>query len=1132
LASGPSWYSHPTTYNHIPLRERIVVRSLKYRAAVLLLILRLPHLSFAQTIEELDQKAREAYAAHDYKTAAEFARRIYDAKAKTSPPDSFELATAALNLGKSLVLADQSTEGAIFVGKACEIARKRFGDADKRLGSCLMELTDAQLKAEQYAEAKITADNALIVIKQAYPLDGYAAAAFHLGELFHIPQTLAYSATFFELATRLYGPTELNDTAYLDTSLTELGTVEYEQESYRQAAAHLERAHELDVKSSSDTSANGISKSYMLAESYSHTGDFERGLKLLDQVAAALESVNVSDHISANDIFFRIAELQEANGGTSEALETYQNILKRAHNDEQKRNLADQIRASYLSAEVYDKQHNTAQAERYFRDALQSTSVQEDKNSYEVLHVEVLQEFSQYLLRHGRFGEAHLQLEEALKLAEKTGGKKSTFVAGLLERMAVGLISSNDCESALPLMQRASDIYEKEDPESGAFIQSLKITAICITDSAARAALTRRALDLQFKATRTIDAGLAREEAQEYYRLGKLPMAEKAALLALNLDSSDTVAHDVMANIYADQNQLKQAIAMQQKAVALAAAQYGDDAIVVAGRRFNLGKLFLRTNDNEDALLTFEAAAKSFYEHIEQSLASSSLGEQRQLLIGQATAQTSGLLSACQRGSCLGSTYQWLVRWKGLLIAGLRREKEIAGAAALSGSKTALNWQTSRSQLAEWSASRGAIPYNEWKSTNDRLLHEKEQYERQLIAEMKSPLSETRISFEQLQKALHPHEVFIDIYRFNQFGRNSDSLEGYGAILTTSESGPKFVTIGTARSVDGAVDQWRRNIDEKSSGNWLSLLSSIWEPIRRALPPGSTVIRISPDGALSRIPWHSMASGTSRVLEITEIESARALISLRSTSPRISSKSTLLLIGDLDYDAGRRPDTPGTLGKPFPHLDWAEKESISINETATKSGIEVTWERKAAALKSDVLKQMENKRYLHFATHGFAVNKEIDILLGRNWSLNAADKPSRDPLIDSGLALSGANVTDLVTHQTSGIMTAEEILDDDLSASELVVLSACGTALGADTPGQGLEGLRSAFLASGARTLVMSLWNVNDEATALLMQVFYAELLHGGSVAGALHKAQGRVRNNAKFAAPRFWAGWVIVGAD
>lgn len=140
-----------------------MARSSKSLAPVLLLILRLSCLSLAQTAEELDQKAREAYAAHDYKTAAEFARRVYDAKSKTSPPDSFELATAALNLGKSLVLADQSKEGAIFIGKACEIARKRFGTADKRLGSCLMELTDAQLKAEQYAEAKATADDALVV---------------------------------------------------------------------------------------------------------------------------------------------------------------------------------------------------------------------------------------------------------------------------------------------------------------------------------------------------------------------------------------------------------------------------------------------------------------------------------------------------------------------------------------------------------------------------------------------------------------------------------------------------------------------------------------------------------------------------------------------------------------------------------------------------------------------------------------------------------------------------------------------------------------------------------------------------------------------------------------------------------
>jgi tetratricopeptide (TPR) repeat protein len=1104
-------------------------------AGTLLLLAAASIASSAQTTDELDRQARQAYAAHDYKNAAELARRVYLAKAKSLPPDSFELATAALNLGKSLVLADQADEGSTFIGKACEIARKRFGNDDPRFGSCLVELAEAQLKARRYADAKTTADRALAVVKKAFPLDGYAAAAFHLGEVFHTQKTLTTSATFFTLATHLYGPSELNDTSYLDTSLKELGGVEYEEHSYKEAATHLQQAHDLDVQSSSDTSATGISTSYMLADSYSHVGDFDAALTLLKQVAATLESVSIAGHVSANDISFRIAELQEANGGTSDAIATYSQILKRSKDDDGGNSLSDRVRALYLSAEDHDKQHDTAQTERYFGDAIQLASANVKKEQGGALLVEALQEFSQYLLRHGRSAEARLRLDEALKIVGNSDGPDSVVAAGLLQRIAAGLINVNDCESALPLIQRATDIYAKKDSKRLSYIQSLKMSAFCTTDSTQRAALTRHALDLQLQVTHEIDAGLAREEAQEYYRLGQLSKAEKAALLALNLDANDIEAHDVLADVYADQNRLKEAVAMEQKAIAMSSARYGEDALVVAGRNFNLGKLLLRGDDRGDAFLSFEAAAKSFDEHVEQSLALLSLGEQRQLLIGQATAQTSGLLSVCQETSCLDLAYGWLLPWKGQLVEGLRRETQLTRAAITSANSDAsLKWRTARSQLAEWSVSRGTIPYDEWRATNDRLLRNKEAYERQLVSQMRNEPTETRISIGSFQKVLRPNEAFVDIYRFSQFGKGKDSQEMYGAILTTADSGPKFVKIGTANTVDAAMNRWRGKLDGPFENEWAALMTVVWEPIHQALPAGTTVVRVSPDGALGRLPWHFAMHGlaASSTLEITEIESGRALMYVRSTGRRHVTASNLLLVGDLDYDAGRGPTTPGKPGSPFKHLEWAAQESISIAGIAKQNGVEVTWRQQAAASKKTVLEDMQGRQYLHFATHGFTANKEIEVMLGRSWSLNSTDRPSRDPLVDSGLALSGANVTDPLTHQTSGILTAEELLDGDLSASDLVVLSACSTGLGTDTPGQGLEGLRSAFLASGARTLVMSLWNVDDEATALLMKYFYEALFHDSTVVAALHMAQEQVRSDTRFASPRFWAGWIIVGAD
>jgi CHAT domain-containing protein len=182
---------------------------------------------------------------------------------------------------------------------------------------------------------------------------------------------------------------------------------------------------------------------------------------------------------------------------------------------------------------------------------------------------------------------------------------------------------------------------------------------------------------------------------------------------------------------------------------------------------------------------------------------------------------------------------------------------------------------------------------------------------------------------------------------------------------------------------------------------------------------------------------------------------------------------------------------------------------------------------------------------VHIATHGFFAHDRCRSSLDELYSADTGpplarrpDSPGADnPLILSGLALAGANrrhELDPSENVEDGILTAEELASLDLSEAQLVVLSACETASGKLQAGEGVLGLRRALAIAGARTAVMSLWPVQDEATREWMVEFYRSRLSGGSTADSVRRAAlaiKKARGHAgKDTHPFYWAAFVASG--
>jgi CHAT domain-containing protein len=118
-----------------------------------------------------------------------------------------------------------------------------------------------------------------------------------------------------------------------------------------------------------------------------------------------------------------------------------------------------------------------------------------------------------------------------------------------------------------------------------------------------------------------------------------------------------------------------------------------------------------------------------------------------------------------------------------------------------------------------------------------------------------------------------------------------------------------------------------------------------------------------------------------------------------------------------------------------------------------------------------------------------------------------------------------------------GVITAKEILRDWKLDADLVTLSACGTALGKEVAGEGMVGFAHAFLQAGARSLLVSLWKVDDAATSLLMQRFYENWWKRDlPKAKALQEAKGWLREweddsgATPYARPYYWSAFILIG--
>lgn len=321
-------------------------------------------------------------------------------------------------------------------------------------------------------------------------------------------------------------------------------------------------------------------------------------------------------------------------------------------------------------------------------------------------------------------------------------------------------------------------------------------------------------------------------------------------------------------------------------------------------------------------------------------------------------------------------------------------------------------------------------------------------------------------------------------------GLSAFALPGRAAIERTARQAVERLARSRIGKSESAARQPLADLSRRLLGPVASLL------------PGKRLVVVS-DGALQSLPFAVLPDPDSPSGDGQPLIAGHEVISLPSVS----------VLGEIRRDEASRTRAPKTLwvlanpdfGRRFDPLPYTRHEAAEILALVPPRDRAVALGRDAS--RETVLRgDLRDYRFLHFATHG---------------AFDAEDGSGR-------LAL--AQIGPGGRPEADGFLHLTDIYALDLRA-DLVVLSACQSALGRELRGEGVMGLPRGFLHAGADRVLVSLWNVNDRATAELMRHFYRGILvEGLSPAAALRNAQNAIRQEKRWKSPYYWAGFTLQG--
>jgi len=741
--------------------------------------------------------------------------------------------------------------------------------------------------------------------------------------------------------------------------------------------------------------------------------------------------------------------------------------------------------------------------------------------------------YGSVLMKSGDFTEARAWYDRALSIREKYFPPITMNTAGLLSDYGALLGEMGQYEQARAMLQRSVSIFE----------QKMGADHVNVTEPLMRLGALLNRIGRPAEAKPLLERSLAIEE--KAYGPDHIEVAFVLHELA--------VSHVALGD-YADARPL------YERSIAIATGVYGPEHPDVAQILSGYADLLRRMGDYRlalDAALRTEEIGRN---HLMNTMRT--LPERQALYYARtrATATDTLIRVALAYPPARRRVYDALIRSRALVFDEMAARHRNIGRE--SAPETARLWDAVASARRRLSrvVIQGPVTYRgkEYAAALLAARADCEAAERALAehsAAFRNELARRGAGLDDVSGSLSPGDALVSFLQYHP--AEARDLSYVAFVQRYGQTDPAVIPLGPASNIIHSIEEVRNQVEAEAESAGRSqtvaetryrvvgtkLRERVWDPLTPALAHAHRVF-LAADGELNRVDFAALpARGPGYLVEHGPL--MHYLSAERDLIPTTAREGQgLLAIGAPAFDrTPREPELVAALDKPvfrggrstcmqlsslrFPPLPASMREVRDIGALWNRADAGAVMERTGeAANEFEFERNAPGRRVLHIAAHAFSI--------GDGCEESSFGGAAENPLLLSGIAFAGANRR----HSTptyDGIVTAEEIAAMNLSGVEWAVLSACETGLGKEMAGEGVFGLRRAFQVAGARTVITSLWAVDDSSTEQWMVELYrnrfaAHKNTAESVRAASLSMLARRRAAGLSTHPFYWSGFIAVG--